>query len=428
MSCAHSSWVGRHGADSCSSTARVRVHAAVLEVLAVVAVLSGLRVIVRVFSPDGRISALAPWWPLLAVAVGALLYASPLPLFQPLDLSEPVRIRQSLGLGLTLLLVSVGMRSHISLGVLLRRVPRLLLAVLIVAAATAVAAGWALELGGPLALLVGAALAAGDPSSGELPNVRAPARARGPAVERDPDRGKVNEAWTLALAGAVVLAAVASASARFQPDVWVVGDVAMRTGLAMALGSIIGWSGSRLLNGAESQRVTDALIVWGVGLLAYGCTVLVGGYGLVAVLVSGHMVGSRLGDRRAGHMQRFTAALDWVASAWLLVSLGAILAAGALVGASPLTLFIASLLALARPLLAAGASKALSLEVARGGIFTPPSVAGVGGLYLFAWGLTEAVFPDPATAWAVVAAAILISLIITAASNTAGSRLLRGTT
>lgn len=277
------------------------------------------------------------------------------------------------------------------------------------------------------ALLVGAALAPTDPV------LAADVQVGEPTTEDDADHdtaedevrfGLTSEAGLNdGLAFPFVYAAIAVTAAGDRPDMgdlwtWIAVDLAMRIGIGIVVGLIVGRLLSFVLFGhARSEGLaatSTGFVALAATLFAYGTTELLHGYGFLAVFVAAVTI--RAVERTHEYVRilhSFADEFEQLLVVGLLVLLGGGVATGLLDGLDVEGVVLGLVFVLViRPL-----TSRLALA---GGRATPPErrvigffgIRGIGSIYYLAYALTDHDFADPDRLWAIVTFTVLLSIAV----------------
>jgi NhaP-type Na+/H+ or K+/H+ antiporter len=358
--------------------------------------------------------------PMLAVAVGAVLFSLPLGLDGPRPgadddiaerLTELVVIVSLTGAGLKLRR-KVGWRSWMTTWRLLGITMPLTVA--------AIALLGTVGLGLPLAaaVLLGAVLAPTDPVLAS--EVQLPGPGSDEEVQEEPVRFALTSEAGLndGLAFPLTNLAIAMAVGGNWFLGWVVDDVIVKLSIGLVagivLGRLIGW----LTFGRDSEltfaRSGEGLVALGITLAVYGVTELVHGYGFLAVFVAA----VTLRQREASHdfhgvMHDFAEALERIASLLFLLLLGGAAVGGALAGLTVEGALVGlGVVFVVRPLagwiglLGSDNSAPATAAIAFFG------VRGMGTIYYLAHAVNEEFFPAARLVWAVAVFTILVSIVV----------------
>jgi sodium/hydrogen antiporter len=358
--------------------------------------------------------------PIIAVAVGAVLFSLPLGLDGPRPgadddiaerLTELVVIVSLTGAGLKLQR-SVGWRSWMTTWRLLGITMPLTVA--------AIAVMGSVGLGLPLAaaVLLGAVLAPTDPvlaSEVQLP---------GPGEGEDGEENSIRFALTseaglndgLAFPFTNLAIAIAVGGNWFLG--WFLDDVVVKLSIGLVsglvLGRLIGW----LTFGRRSRyafaRSGEGLVAFGITLTVYGVTEMLHGYGFLAVFVAAVTLRQREKSHEfCGVMHDFADTLERIASLLFLLLLGGAAVDGALTDLTvPGALTGLAVVFVVRPLAGwiglLGTDESASSRVAIAFF----GIRGMGTIYYLAHAVTEEFFPAARTVWAVAVFTILVSIVV----------------
>jgi NhaP-type Na+/H+ or K+/H+ antiporter len=371
---------------------------------------------------------------IVLVLVGVAVFALPIgvPLGNPLEHLEVVE--RSTELGVIVALMGSGLSIDRRIG--WRRWAstwRLLAVALPLSVAlAAVVAMVLLGLPPAAALLLGAVLAPTDPVLAADVQVGEPNRGSGgeAAVVDGDDEDEVRFALTSeaglndGLAFPFVYGAIALAASG---GVWTIGgvgrwltvDLALRVVLGVVVGAIVGRVLGRLffdppLGLTALAEAAGGFVALAATFLAYGATELVRGYGFLAVFVAALMIRSAERTHEYHHvLHDFATQVEQVIVVALLVLLGGVVVRGGLDALDPAAFAVAAVIILVVRPLAGGISLA-------GGPGSPAErrtiavfgIRGVGSFYYLAYALTSEDFGDAEQLWAVVLAAVLVSITV----------------
>jgi NhaP-type Na+/H+ or K+/H+ antiporter len=291
--------------------------------------------------------------------------------------------------------------------------------------------GWGLMgLAPASALLLGAVLAPTDPVLASDVQVEGPDVEDGesePTAEEDDEVrfGLTSEAGFNDGAafpfvyGAILLATGAAGLQHAGPITWVGWYLLGKVAIGLVVGGLTGWGLARLAFRApvRSLRLAEAgepVLAIAATLGVYGLTDVLGGYGFVAVFVSG--VALRSFERsNAFHAQlhEFVGQLEHMLTWMVLLLLGAALADGLLASLTWRGVVVAVLLVvLVRPLLA-------WLTLQRNGMASREryaaaffGVRGIGSVYYLAFATGQATFPERRELWSTVAFTVVLSVVV----------------
>lgn len=364
-----------------------------------------------------------PLSPLLVMVVlGAAVYTLPL----GFDLPDPFQHREALErlteLGVLIALMGAGLKIDRRLGFRRWRTTWLLLLVsmpLFIAAA-AVVGGVVLGLAPASAVLLASVLAPTDPVLAGDVQVGEPG---GP--EEDEVRFSLTSEAGLndGLAFPFVYAALAMAAHGANPvnwlGEWVLIDVVLRLGIAVAMGVVVGKALGFLVFRFHVGRrgvadTAEGFVVLAAMFLVYGATELVHGYGFLAVFISA----GTLRDAERDHdyhrvLHGFAEQFERLLTVGLLVVFGGALTQGLLMGFDwRVVVFALVLLVVLRPLTALVAIRGTVGDRLERRTIAFYGVRGVGSFYYLAYATSEETFIDARLLWTVVASVVLASLLV----------------
>ncbi|MEV5729159.1 cation:proton antiporter [Streptomyces pharetrae] len=309
---------------------------------------------------------------------------------------------------------------------------------------TALTAWWLLDWPPAAALLLAAVLAPTDPVLASEVRVGEP-------TEDEHDEDEVRFALTSeaglndGLAFPLTYAAVALAAAAgsgWSADwlgAWVLKDVAVKCGIGLLsgwlVGRLLGWlffrARSPVLRLSEHR---EGFVALGATFLAYGVTETLQGYGFLAVFVTACSI--RAAERAHGFhnvLHDFVEQVERLFTAVLLFLLGAFVALGGLASLTwqgAVTALV--LLCVIRPLSGWAGLLGRRMRRRERWVVAAYGIRGIGSLYYLAYALGQHAFPVPARElWAVVTFTVLASVVlhgVTAGPVVTRLDRLRGTT
>jgi NhaP-type Na+/H+ or K+/H+ antiporter len=362
--------------------------------------------------------------PMLAVAVGAVLFSLPLGFDGPRPGADDDIAERLTELVVIVSLTGAGLKLRRRVGWHSWMTTWRLLAITMPLTVAAIAVVGAVGLGLPIAaaVLLGAVLAPTDPvlaSEVQLP---------GPGESEDTPESPIRFALTSeaglndGLAFPLTNLAIAMAVGGNWFLGWAVEDVVVKLSVGLLSGVLLGRVVGRLTFGRNSQyafvRSGEGLVAFGITLAVYGITELVHGYGFIAVFVAAVTLRQRESSHEFhGVMHDFADTLERIASLVFLLLLGGAAVDGALAG---LTLGGAltgiAVILVVRPvagwigLMGSDESAASRSAIAFFGI------RGMGTIYYLAHAVNEEYFPAARQVWAVAVFTILVSIVVHGAS------------
>lgn len=296
--------------------------------------------------------------------------------------------------------------------------------------------GWDVGLAAPTALLLGAALAPTDPVLASDVQVGGPQTEEMSQDEEIDEADEVRFALTSeaglndGLAFPFVYAAILWASEGAPTHWfahWLGWEVAGKIVLGAAVGLVVGWALGKLFFRLPAQRyrLADAgepLAALAAIMCSYGLTELVGGYGFLAVFVTG--LALRHSERGHGYhaeMHDFVERLEQIFTLLMLLLLGAASTNGLLAHLDwRSVVIVVMLLVLVRPLAGWISLLGRQDETERAVGLTSPErwvtaiygVRGIGSIFYVAYATEHADFPGARWLWSTVALAIIVSVVV----------------
>lgn len=268
------------------------------------------------------------------------------------------------------------------------------------------------------ALLLGAVLAPTDPVLAADVQVGPPHQGR-----ENPVRFTLTTEAGLndGLAFPFVYLAIAIALQGPDPAGWLLDWLTIDVGYRIAVATIMGWIGARLLgqvlfsfpHGALLADTGSGVIALAGIMLCYGTAELAEGYGFIAVAVLGMRL-RRMEENHPYHrrLHDFSEALEEALTALLLVALGTTLPAlFQALGPGEIALAILFLLII-RPLAGLVALIGSDMTIAERGVTALYGVRGIGSIYYLSYAQSHVDFLDEQLLWATVALVILLSTAV----------------
>lgn len=361
-------------------------------------------------------------FPILYVALGAVLYALPLPL-PPADPLRYPKVTEKLA-ELTVLIALLGAGVRIDTRFGWRRwgtTWRLLAIAMPLTIAACVWMGQALlGMGLASALLLGAVLAPTDPVLASDVQVHGPGEGG-----EDPVRfGLTSEAGLndgLAFPFVWLAIAVATAQAAgLQVDwtYWLAVDVFWRIGAGVGIGAVLGYGLMHVIFRIEREdtlaSTSDGLTALAITLLVYGAAELAHAYGFIAVFVAAVVM--RQGEHRHPYhatLNLFAEQCERLLTALLLVLFGGALAEGILGDVTWREVaFALAVVLVVRPLagwISLAGSELATVDRLALAVF---GVRGIGSIYYLAFAAGMARFAGLPSLWGAVALVILFSILL----------------
>lgn len=290
---------------------------------------------------------------------------------------------------------------------------------------TGLVAWWLLDWPPAAALLLGAVLAPTDPVLAAEVRVGEPTD-----EEHDEDEVRfaltseagLNDGLAFPLTYAAVALAAAAGSGWSAEWIgsWAAQDVVYKCGIGalggLVTGRLLGWlffrTRSRVL---RLSRHREGFVVLGATFLAYGVTELAGGYGFLAVFITGCAV--RSSERAHGYhnvLHDFAEQVERLLTAAVLFLLGAFIALGGLSALTWRGAAVAGVVLLViRPLSGWAALLRSPLESKERWVVAAYGVRGIGSLYYLSYALGQHDFFVPERElWAVVTFTVLASVVL----------------
>ena len=360
-------------------------------------------------------------FPMVFVALGAALYALPLPLPRPDPIEHAEAAEYLTELAVLVALLGAGLRidtpfSWRGWG----STWRLLAIAMPLTIVTGVLLGQhLLGYGAATAILLGAVLSPTDPVLANEVQVHPPGEGG-----EDPVRfgltseAGLNDGLAFHFVWFAITFALATAEAPMDWTHWLALDVLWRVGAGLGIGGLVGYALMLLIFRTEREPTVatsgNGMIALAITLFVYGIAELCHAYGFIAVFVAAVVVRQRERDH-AFHetLHEFAEQCERGLMVLLLILFGGALATGIL---SSLTLtevvFALVFVLLVRPL-------AGWLSLIGSGL--PPrdrwgisifGVRGIGSLYYLAFALNHAEFEQPDALWRLVSLIILVSILV----------------
>ena len=361
-------------------------------------------------------------YPIVFVAMGALLFSLPLGLIQP----NPIEFAET-----TETLTEIGVITALmGAGLAINRVPGwkswgstvklLTITMPLTIAAVAGLGWWALGLTPAAAVLLGAVLAPTDPVLASDVQVSAPAKGEG---EGDDDvrftltsEAGLNDGLAFPFTNLAILIALNGVA----PSGWLAGFLLVEVLYKLTVGLLGGVVVGRILAWAIFARrsplpgIRDGMIALAATLIAYAATEMAGGYGFLAVFVAAVVIRNQ--ERKHSYlevMHQFSDQIERLLSAIILVLFGGALASGILGYLDWRGVLVAVVVVLVVRPLAGMAGLARSpmpgRERAAIAFF---GIRGVGSLYYLAYASNQVEFLQVEQVWAVTALVVLISVVV----------------
>lgn len=385
--------------------------------------LLGLALLLGAWLPHALRKRFLPF-PLVYVAIGALLYACAGAFALPLPVPDPLHNRalteHLAELAVIISLMSVGLRIDTRFG---WRRWHLTWRLLAIAMPLSIAGGYflghaLLGVGAASALLLGAALAPTDPVLAADVQVGKP-REGG----EDPVRFALSSEAGLndGLAFPFVWAAIALATAQATGDAfpfweWLRMDVLWRILAGVAVGWLGGLAAARFLfrGSVDISQTQEGIAALAITLLAYGTAELLHGYGFIAVFVAALALRHDQRDH-AFHetLELFAHQCERILMIVLLMLFGGAIATGLVAELdTPALLFALLFVFVVRPVAGLVSLLGSPLPWMHRFVIAFFGVRGVGSVYYLAFALGHAAFAHAETLWATLLLVIGLSLLL----------------
>jgi len=358
-------------------------------------------------------------YPIIFVALGALLYAVPLPMPNPSPLAWPRLTTHLTELTVIVALTGTGLKIDRPFALKTWRIPLLLATggMVLSIALVSLAGWWLVGLSAAAALLLGAVLAPTDPVLAGDVQVGGPGEGKEDAV-RFSLTGEAGLNDGLAFPFVYLAIALVPAAATWGSEVphWLLKDVLYRVVVGVAAGWISGKVLAYLIFGLPKKISIDSrsygFVAVAITLVSYGLTELAEGYGFLAVFVAAVAI---RGYERTHHYHRemhdFSDQIERVLIAVLLVLFGGAIASGLL---EPLTWQGAALglllLVVIRPLVGWLMLSGSRTTPRQRWVIAGFGIRGIGSFFYLAYALEKARFPDPEGLWAITGFVVLVSV------------------
>jgi sodium/hydrogen antiporter len=358
--------------------------------------------------------------PMIAVALGAGLFALPLGLDGPRPGADDDIAERLTELVVIVSLTGAGLKLRRTVGWHSWMTTWRLLGITMPLTVAAIAVLGSVGLGLPLAaaVLLGAVLAPTDPvlaSEVQLP---------GPGMDDEMEDDSIRFALTSeaglndGLAFPLTNLAIAMAVGGDWFLGWVVDDVVVKLTIGLVagivLGRLIAWLTFRRRSRYTFARSGEGLVAFGITLAVYGITEIVHGYGFLAVFVAAVTLRQREKSHEFyGVMHDFADTLERIASLLFLLLLGGAAVDGALSDLTvPGALIGLAVVFLVRPLAGwiglLGTDETVSSKLAIAFF----GIRGMGTIYYLAHAVNEEFFPAARQVWAVAVFTILVSIVV----------------
>jgi len=370
-------------------------------------------------------------FPLLYVALGALLYMLPLPLPPADPVRFPIIAERLTELVVLVALVGVGLRIDTRFGWRRWGLTWRLLGItmpLTILAGLWLGQAW---LGYSLAtaMLLGAVLAPTDPVLASDVQVNGPGEGgEDPVRFALTSEAGLNDGLAFPFVGLAIALALATAAEPMDWGSWLALDLLWKVLGGIVIGLGVGYALMHLIFRSERDPTVassnEGLTALAITLIVYGVAELCHTYGFLAVFVAALVV------RQKEHDHDYHSVLDTFAQqcekllmALILLLLGGALASGILAALSWREVVFALVFVLVvRPL--AGWLGLLGADLSRRDRWTIAvfGVRGIGSLYYLAYALNHADFRDDDELWAVVCLVVVLSIALHGLSASAVMR------
>jgi len=359
-------------------------------------------------------------YPIIFVAVGAILFSLPLGLERP----DPIQFSAA-----TERLTEIGVITALmGAGLAINRVPGWkswgstvkLLAITMPLSIVAVAGlgWWALSLTPAAAILLGAVLAPTDPVLASDVQVPAPAK-----LEDDDEvrfaltsEAGLNDGLAFPFTNLAILIALNGLG----PSGWLPEFLLVEVAYKVVIGLLGGFVVGRLLawsifaHRSPVPYIRDGMIALAATLIAYAGTEMVGGYGFLAVFVAAVVIRNQ--ERKHSYlevMHEFSDQIERLLSAVVLILFGGALATGILATVDWKVVLVATgIVFVIRPLAGiAGLARAKMAARERAAIAFF-GIRGVGSFYYLAYASNQVEFLQLKEVWAVTALVVVISIVV----------------
>jgi NhaP-type Na+/H+ or K+/H+ antiporter len=364
--------------------------------------------------------------PVVLVAIGALIFLTPLDLLDPDPRDHPEITERFTEFGVIVALMGAGLKIDRPFGWRTWSTTWRMLAIampvtIVLTAALGAVIG---ALPAATALLLGAVLAPTDPVLASDVQVGEPTLDEDLDDEAEDDvrftltsEGGLNDA----LAFPFVYGAIHVANEGLQPGGWFVQWIAWDLVGRVLIGLVVGWLVGRLL-GVVAFRPPGRLsaladtpqgfVAVSATLLAYGVTEILQGYGFLAVFVAAVVLRSAEPQHEIhAAMHGFIEQTENLLVVALLLLFGGALVTGILDGTTWRSVTIAAALVfVVRPLSGHMSLVGTRLNRSERWAIAFFGIRGFGSVYYLAYAVGEAEFPDAGQLWVIVAIAMLISI------------------
>jgi NhaP-type Na+/H+ or K+/H+ antiporter len=360
-------------------------------------------------------------FPILYVALGALVYTLPLPLPAPDPVRYPVIAERLTELTVLVALVGVGLRIDTRFGWRRWALTWRLLGItmpLTILAGLWLGQAW-LGYGVATALLLGAVLAPTDPVLAGDVQVHGPGEGgEDPVRFALTSEGGFNDSLAFPFVWLAVALALASAGEPMDWGRWLALDLLWRVLGGAAVGVLVGYALMHLIFRSERKptlsRSSDGLTALAIMLIVYGVAELCHTYGFLAVFVAALVVRQKESDHDYhAVLDSFAQQCEKLLTALMLLLFGGALASGILSDLSWRDVVFALVFVLVvRPLAGWLGLVGASLSTRERWAIAVFGVRGIGSLYYLAFAMNQADFRDADELWAVVCLVVVLSILL----------------
>ncbi|MBC5774440.1 cation:proton antiporter [Pontibacter sp. KCTC 32443] len=360
-------------------------------------------------------------YPIVFVAVGAILYLFPFELPSPSPLWQEDYVVHLTELVVIISLMGTGLKIRRKFNFKNWQIPfRLVSITMLLCIAGLSLMGWGiLGLAPAAAILLGAVLAPTDPVLAEQVQVGPP---------DDPEEDDVRFSLT-AEAGlndgmafpftwlAVVIAVAAGTSGDWLFD-WVIRDLLYRVIAGAGIGFLIGRGLAYLIfklpRKSSFPRATDGFLALSATLVSYGITELAHGYGFLAVFITAITMSSfEAEDKYHTEMHDFVAQVEHIMMVMLLIVFGGSLVRGLLDHLTWNGVFIGiAFLFIIRPVSALIGMIGVKVSLHEKLAISFFGIRGIGSFFYLSFALDKVDFVDADTLWSIVGFIVMVSIIL----------------
>lgn len=359
--------------------------------------------------------------PIVYVALGALLYALPLPLPPPDPLRYPDIAEGVTELAMVVVLASVGLRIDTRFGWRRWSLAWRLLGItkpLTLLAVVWLGLAW-LGLDPAAAMLLAAVLAPTDPTFAGGIHMHAHDRGGAHPVKFAlASEAGLNDGLAFPFVWLAIAMALAGSGTGVDWGRWLAMDVLWRGLGGIAIGLVVAGALMRMVfpHGDRStlSRNAEGLAALAISLAVYGLAELCHTYGFLAVFVAAVVVRQQeTRHHHRGGLESFARQCEKLLVAVVLLLLGGALASGLLSGLGWREVAFALVLVLVvRPLAGLAGLMGTSLTARDRCAISLFGVRGIGPLFYLAFALDQADFGDPRPLWSVVCLVVALSILV----------------